>query len=662
MSRALLIALLALFGAGLALYGYHGAMRPELLAGTDWSAGAVEAVLAGWGVPVGWYAAFWIVLELGLAVVSVLAAYVVLRATVSWFRLYLAVVLILHAAAGGGVLVVVGTLFPGWEPVVVLIQGLAWFALFPLAYVFPDGRFVPSWTRWLLIPWSGLFLLLVRTTDAPPGGLLAVAMLILLSTCGGAQAYRYLRVAGVAERQQIKGVVFAVALRLAHTVVLLITPVGELIREQSPRGLATDMVISLASYAISALLPVAIAVAVVRHRLFDIDVVISRTLVYAVLTTFVIGGYALVAGGLGLLWPGEALSVVVAAALVALAVNPVRALVQRQVNRLVYGERDDPYGALSRLGSRLAQVLEPALVAPAIAETVAHTLRADHVAVVLDDQAPPVPGTESFPLSHRGHRLGELVVGRAGGLTRRDRHLLAGLAGQCGAALFAAQESLRVHQLAADLQHARQQLVVAREEERRRIRRDLHDSLGPALSSQTLLADTALTLIDDSPAAAASLLRDLKSHSQETLEQVRHLARWLRPPALDDLGLAGALAELGEQHSATGLQVDVRISALPALPAAVEVAAFRIAQESLTNVVRHADARTCRISVTWDGDTLEMTIADGGKGMQPGRRPGVGTASMRERAEELGGSLTIDRPAGGGTRVLASLPCAEGDP
>ena len=221
-------------------------------------------------------------------------------------------------------------------------------------------------------------------------------------------------------------------------------------------------------------------------------------------------------------------------------------------------------------------------------------------------------------------------------------------------------EALR---LSADLQRSRERLVTAREEERRRLRRDLHDGLGPQLSSQALTIDAIRKLMRRDPDVAERLLLDLKADAQEAVADIRRLVYGLRPPALDDLGLLGALRESAQQYSVKGLRVSVEApEELPPLSAAVEVAAYRIAQEALTNVARHAGADYCTVSLAIDeSSVLCVVVRDDGRGI-PGLqvhlpvRVGVGLTSMRERATELGGSLVVEPLAEGGTRVRARLP------
>jgi signal transduction histidine kinase len=233
-----------------------------------------------------------------------------------------------------------------------------------------------------------------------------------------------------------------------------------------------------------------------------------------------------------------------------------------------------------------------------------------------------------------------------------DRKLLDDLARQAAVTVYAAR-------LNADLQKSRERLVTAREEERRRLRRDLHDGLGPRLAAQTLKAGSARLLYERDAEAADALLSDLESDIEATLTEIRRLVYDLRPPALDELGLVGTLRDTAERHTAqtaNGLAVLVHApDELPPLSAAVEVAAYRIVQEALANVTRHAAATECliRISVARE---LEIEVSDNGVGIPVEHRAGVGLHSMRERAEELGGSLAIGHTSTGGTKVLARLP------
>jgi signal transduction histidine kinase len=327
----------------------------------------------------------------------------------------------------------------------------------------------------------------------------------------------------------------------------------------------------------------------------------------------------------------------------------------------MYGERDEPYTVLSRLGQRLETTLAPDAVLPAVVRTVAEALKLPYAAIEVERNdgfeaaavtGRPVDDPLRLPLVYGGETVGRLVLGpraRGEAFAPADRRLLDDLAHQIGAAVHAAR-------LTADLQRSRERLVTAREEERRRLRRDLHDGLGPQLAAQTLKVGSARTLYPRDPTVADALLSELEADMEAALSDIRRLVYDLRPPALDELGLAGAIREVAEQYGAKGPRISVHAPEHPsALPAAVEVAAYRIAQEALTNVVRHAEARVCLVRLSLD-DGLELEVTDDGVGLPKERRAGVGLCSMRERAEELGGTCMVGPGPSKGTRVLARLP------
>jgi len=312
----------------------------------------------------------------------------------------------------------------------------------------------------------------------------------------------------------------------------------------------------------------------------------------------------------------------------------------------------------------LEHALAPDAVLPAVVQTLAEALKLPYAAILLAQGEGMVTAAAAgtpegvsvrLPLVYQGEPVGELLVAPRSpgeGFSPADHRLLEDLARQAGVAAHAVQ-------LTADLQRARERLATAREEERRRLRRDLHDGRGPQLASQALALAAARKLVARAPTAADALLDRLAEQAQAAVTDVRRLVHDLRPPALDDLGLVGALHEGAARYEHTGLHVaiDAPVS-LPPLPAAVEVAAYRIAQEALANVARHAGARTCTVRLGLDraAGALALEILDDGRGLSPDRRAGVGLASMRERAEELGGTWMIGPAPAGGTRVFARLP------
>ena len=210
-----------------------------------------------------------------------------------------------------------------------------------------------------------------------------------------------------------------------------------------------------------------------------------------------------------------------------------------------------------------------------------------------------------------------------------------------------------------DLQRSRERLVSAREEERRRLRRDLHDGLGPTLASLSQRIDSASHLVTQQPEEAIALLQTLKGEVRTAIADIRHLVYALRPPVLDEFGLVSAIRDhaIPSQQS-SGVRIDFTAPEnLPPLSAAIEVAAFRIIEEALTNVVRHARAKHCQISMELaERGNLLITITDDGRGLPDHYQAGVGMYSMRERAEELEGTFAIQTRPTGGTRVHVCLP------
>ncbi|MGQ0602927.1 MAG: sensor histidine kinase, partial [Anaerolineales bacterium] len=257
-----------------------------------------------------------------------------------------------------------------------------------------------------------------------------------------------------------------------------------------------------------------------------------------------------------------------------------------------------------------------------------------------------------FPLLYQAEPLGRLTVAPREGettLSNTDRRLLEDLARQAGVAVHAAR-------VTAELQQARERLVMAREEERRRLRRDLHDGLGPTLAALTAQAEAARDLIPTRPDQSVALLEDMVTQAQTATVDIRRLVYNLRPPALDDLGLLGAIqAQAQRINQANGLTVQVNADVFPPLPAAVEVAAYRLVQEALANVVRHAGAKHCRVELKLELKNLNVWIEDDGGGIPAQVQAGVGLASMRERAEELGGEFA-PASTSSGTKIKVRLP------
>jgi signal transduction histidine kinase len=407
--------------------------------------------------------------------------------------------------------------------------------------------------------------------------------------------------------------------------------------------------------------PLAVGIAVFRYRLFDIELVFSRTLIYGTLTLTVVAFTMVLVLGLDALLNNIGLAGGLAAAAAALLIQPLHGWLRLRVERWVYGDRSDPYAALSRLGARLSAAPAAAEVLPAIIGSVVQALSLSYAAIELERGSGREIAASAgrlgdraatwFPLVYRGETLGRLGVVPAAGvdaLRAPDRRLLEDLARQSGVAIYGVR-------LTTDLQRSRERLVAAREEERRRVRRDLHDGLGPSLSGMVLKLGAARAQVVAAP-EAERLLVELTEEVQAAIAEIRRLVEGLRPAALDELGLLHALhAQVERLGSGFALSAP---DTLPDLPAAIEVAAYRIASEALTNAARHSGAERCELRVAVNG-MLEVEVEDDGRGLVDPVRSGLGLRSMRDRADEVGGTLIVAAGTQGGTLVRASLPIEE---
>ena len=603
----------------------------------------------------------------------------------------LSVYLLLYAVVMAGPLEVWSIYWLGDTGLALTMQALLFAGpTVALLVLFPNGRLVPAWTGWVLlltIPWS-LSLFFVPSFDAASLseqsplvlGLLAGGLIGLFAAGLYAQVVRYRQVSGPSERQQTKWVVYGLALWMLG---LLLSSIPYIYLGGLPPD-APDPWWAPASTLVWFLtlniVPISLTIAVTRYHLWDIDLVINRTLVYGTLTACVLVIYALVVGALGAFFhaQGNWLTAFLATGLVALLFQPLRERLQRGVNRLLYGRRDEPFEVLARLGQRVEDTFAPDRVLPTMVETIAETLKLPYVAIavgqgerlqIAESYGKPATMPQSYPLTYQGEPIGQLLVARRApdeAFTPGEERLLQNIARQAGTAVHALQ-------LTADLRRARQQIVTSREEERRRLRRDLHDGLGPSLAAQILKIGSARALLAERPAMADKLLAEMESDVESALADVRRIVYDLRPAELDQRGLAGALrayaeavesGELGDTQPTLAVHVEIP-DALPPLPAAVEVAAYHIAREALANVVRHAQAQHCTLRLAVDGGEdgrLRLSIQDDGLGFSGGARgdagvpAGVGLTSMRERAVELGGVCTIEAEPGAGTRITAVLP------
>jgi signal transduction histidine kinase len=620
------------------------------------------------GLPIAFYANLYTTIQVLYILVTVgSAALIVFKKPGQWVPLGLSCFLVAFSAFEGADYPALTAAYPALAlPTQLLLQvGMGVLGMYALV-TFPNGRFG---RRWLL----GLYLAAqlegvaavfitypVFVMFNQVWGLLSFPLILLILI------YRYHRLLNAKERIAMKWLILGWSVFIP-SFILFVGVLPAIIPPDSSAFLAVNIFgffgcgMNIAGFLMATL----------YANAFDIDVLISRTLVYGALTGVVVGLYIVIVGYLGTIFRTEGNLVIslVATGVVAVLFQPLRGWLQRGVNHLFFGEREAPYQVLARLDQQMAQAMPPDDVLPALVKTLATTLKLPYAAVTLAQsdgtperlvalhgQRTPPTRTERLPVVYQGETVGQLELAPRTGeaqLTRTDRRLLEDLARHAGVIAYAVR-------LTADLRRSRERMVLAREEERRRLRRDLHDGLGPMLASLTLTLAAAREYLPHDPTTTDSLLQKLATHVQDAVTDIRRLVYELRPPALDDLGLLGALREQAARSAQGGLEVcvDAPVSVDP-LPAAVEVAAYRIAVEALTNVLRHAQASRCQIKARREERELLIQISDDGRGIPGGTPRGIGLRSMRERAEELGGSYTFVSSPGGGAQISVRLPITE---
>jgi signal transduction histidine kinase len=537
---------------------------------------------------------------------------------------------------------------------------------------FPDGRIAGPryrWVRWTLAAavafvviggivapietrlgnsWHGPFTPAGKLGDNLQGLDILGVLLIVVSGIGAIAGlvHRWRR-GGPVVRQQL--LLFATA--IAVSVVFLVAVL--LIVSFSSSGGPPRYVFSLAALP----LPIAVAIATLNHGLYDLRRAANRTLLWVLVTACTAAVYvAVVVAAVAASpdkssrWPPA-----LAAGVAALVLVPLRDRLQRVVYRVVYGRWREPYEVLSSLAAQLEAAADVDRLLEAAVKQLHTELDLEQVSVRDASGAVATGATQranhAIPLHAYNATVGELCFEQPDRqLSASEQRLVRDLAGHLGGTMHA-------RSLLEDLQRTRESLVLAREEERRRLRRDLHDGIGPALAGLTLKAETARALLTKDSEAAAQQLANLSEEIRATVVDVRRVVEGLRPPALDELGLIGACRQAVDRLTrGSDVHADVQSSAdVTALPAAVEVAAFRIVLEAVTNVVKHSRARRCDVSLTRQDSALLVSIVDDGSGLVDGSGAGHGLSTMRERAEELGGTISV-MPDDPGLRVEATLP------
>ena len=595
---------------------------------------SVDGALSGWLAhghahdSVGTDAAFWFVARFGAVLLSGLVALLLLYPT--------------------------GRLLGGrWRPLSATVL-VASFALPLMLVLAPDDVVYTT-----PVPGVSTELVHLPVTDGVAETLLHLGQVLTLGSIAVAVALLWVRHrhADPRERTQIRWLLWA-----GIMCVLLVLAGATL----SVSGGFTTVLLDVAVITLAA----SLAVGLLRPGLGDVDALVAWTLTTAVVAAIVIGiDLAVLAAGTALL--GDRLDqrdvTLVVLVLAVVVYGPLRGWLGGLVHRLLLGRRNDRYRAVSALAARLETIGTVDEQLPALASAVADTFKVRYVRVEVltpdggllsASHGTPPAEVQEIDIAYQDERIGRLVLpvqGYRSMLSRRDQGLLVDLVRQAAVAI-------RARLLATELQASRERLVLGREDDRRRIRRDLHDGLGPVLGGVALRLQAAGNAIDTDPARARELVGLARTEVSDALDDVRRLVHDLRPPALDDLGLEAAVRQQADRVRSE-VDVDVTAEGATGLPAAVEVAAYRIVSEALANVVKHAGASHVDVRLEGDAGGLTVTVADDGRGIGPDVTAGVGLLSLRERAEELGGRCEVVCPESGGTTVRALLPygAAAGD-
>lgn len=590
-----------------------------------------------------------------------------------------------------------GALFLGWLQNWIWIPGAGTVATVVLL-LFPTGR-VPS-PRWRPVLWFDIFALTFMSLfnavlagtmqnfpvaenpygiDSPiveAASGFGFLLLMIGALASAASILSRFRGSRGDERQQLRAITFA-AVILVLTLSASFT--GGIFKGNSYAASKPMALIVIAGFVFFLL---TLTVAVLKFRLYDVDVVINKTVVYGLLATFTTVVYVAIVVGFGTLIgrTGSALLSAVAAAVVALAFQPARSRVQHFANRLVYGNRATPYEVLSQLSDQLAEVYSMEDVLPRTARLIVEGTGATHAEIWLragsdlrpasawpvvaghraamplaGDDLPSFTGDVAFPVRHQGELIGAVSVGTPPNepLNPAQEKLIQDLASQAGLVL-------RNVALISELRASRQRLVAAQDEERRKLERNIHDGAQQQLVALTVKLRLVDSLTEKDPAKARELLASVQTEAAAAIDTLRDLARGIYPPLLADKGLYAAL---DAQASKASFPIEVRGEGIRRYSQETEAAAYFCCLEALQNIAKYANARAVSVTLSESDGKVAFSVSDDGDGFEPASTPrGSGLQNMTDRLDALGGHLEIDSSPGRGTTISGSLPAQALEP
>ncbi|WP_223594538.1 GAF domain-containing sensor histidine kinase [Neobacillus bataviensis] len=631
------------------------------------------------------YSLWFVIIESTLALLFYLAALIIflknkrdgmgLLAVIAFVAYGTTFTSLVYIGSEGGVM--------AWAPETIAAIGRM--SLFLFLLLFPNGRLVPRWTLFVFVPFCVIQFISLLMPGSRfellkwPDTARLLYYLLMISVTIFSQIFRYRRVSGSVEQQQTKWVVYGVAISFIGSIILS----GFFVYPMSAENPVSYIYLSALLYAVVAIIPLTLGLAILRRRLWDIDPLVNRTILYGVLSLSIILLYTGLVMYLSSLFKTEGSFIIslISTAVVAVLFSPLKDRLQRILNRLMKGRHDDPYSVLKELGDQLSQPLAPEEVLQVVAETVKGALRLPFVGISIrmngeEKLAASSGGTihdeHYFFIVHGGEELGILTVSSRSHkevFTAEDLRLLDVMLRQTGPILQTVKMTWGMQTLASDLQVSRERLVLAREEERLQIRRNLHDDLAPKLLSLSFNVAAAEQYVKKNPDKTLELLGDLRNVIRTTVTEIRTMVHDLRPPTLDEFGLIGSIQARIDEMKKSSVPLMVSFSVpdqMPLLPAAVEVAAYRIITEALVNVVKHARAARCSVLIRVISEKdLEIAVIDDGIGLpshiKPSGSGGIGLKSIWERTSELGGHCSIEKIDTGGTRVKALLPFLQGE-